>query len=179
MPDRRDALCGAAELILAVEAAARGSGSPDSVATVGVCRVAPGAVNGIPSRATLEVDIRDIDPGPRDRVVERVREAVARVAEARGLGAGVETLNLDPPARCGPAVIEAVEAACGDLGLPFLPMVSRAYHDALFMARIAPTGMIFIPSQGGFSHRPEEYSSPEEIARGVAVLARTLARLAG
>jgi ureidoglycolate amidohydrolase len=177
MPDRRDALCGAAELILAVEASARGSGSPDSVATVGVCRVAPGAVNGIPSRVTLEVDIRDVDPGPRDRVVEQVREAVARVAEARGLRAGVETLNLDPPARSGPAVVEAVEAACRDLGLPFLPMVSRAYHDALFMARIAPTGMIFIPSLGGFSHRPEEYSSPEEIARGVAVLAGTLARL--
>jgi ureidoglycolate amidohydrolase len=178
MPDRRDALCGAAELILAVEASARGSGSPDSVATVGVCRVSPGAVNGIPSRVTLEVDIRDIGPAPRDRIIEQVREAVARVAEARGLHADVETLNLDPPARCGPAVVEAVEAACRDLGLPFLPMVSRAYHDALFMARIAPTGMIFIPSQGGFSHRPEEYSSPEEIARGVAVLAGSLARLA-
>ena len=178
MPDRRDALCGAAELILAVEGAARGSGSPDSVATVGVCRVAPGAVNSIPSRATLEVDIRDVDPGPRDRVVEQVREAVARVAEARGLRAEVETLNLDPPARCGPAIVEGIEAACRDLGLPFLSMVSRAYHDALFMARVAPTGMIFIPSQGGFSHRPEEYSTPEEIARGVAVLAGTLARLA-
>ncbi len=67
MPDRRDALAGAAEIILAVEAAARASGSPDSVATVGVCRVSPGAVNGIPSRVTLEVDIRDVDPAPRDR----------------------------------------------------------------------------------------------------------------
>ena len=178
MPDRRDSLCGAAELILAVEGAARGSGSPDSVATVGVCRVAPGAVNGIPSRTMLEVDIRDVDPGPRDRVVEQVRGAVARVAEARGLLAEVETLNLDPPARSGPAVVGAVEAACRDLGVPYLSMVSRAYHDALFMARIAPTGMIFIPSQGGFSHRPEEYSTPEEIAQGIAVLAGTLARLA-
>jgi N-carbamoyl-L-amino-acid hydrolase len=178
MPDRRDALCGAAEVILAVEDSARSSGSPDSVATVGVCRVAPGAVNGIPSRTTLEVDIRDVDPGPRDRIVEQVRETVARVAGARGLLAGVETLNLDPPARSGPAVVGAVEAACRDLGVPHLSMVSRAYHDALFMARIAPTGMIFIPSQGGFSHRPEEYSTPENIARGVAVLAGTLARLA-
>ena len=178
MPDRRDPLPAAAEVILAVEGTAKGSGSPDSVATVGVCRVTPGAVNGIPSRVTLEVDIRDIDPGPRDRVVEQVREAVARVAEARGLRAEVETLNLDPPARSGPAVVLAVEASCRDLGVPYLSMVSRAYHDALFMARIAPTGMIFIPSQGGFSHRPEEYSTPEEIARGVAVLAGTLARLA-
>jgi ureidoglycolate amidohydrolase len=178
MPDRHDALCGAAELILAVEAEASGSGSPDSVATVGVCRVIPGAVNGIPSRVTLEVDIRDVDPEPRDRVVERIRQATARIASRRGLLADVQTLNLDPPARSGPMVVGAIEASCRDLGLPYLPMVSRAYHDALFMARVAPTGMIFIPSKGGFSHRPEEYSTPEEIAQGTMVLAGTLARLA-
>ena len=178
MPDRRDALCGAAEIILAVEAAARSCGSPDAVATVGTCRVEPGAVNGIASRATIEVDIRDVDPAPRDRVVAEVRSAVARVAAARNLIPRVETLNQDPPARSGPGVVAAIEASCRDLDLPFLPMVSRAYHDALFLARIAPTAMIFIPSLGGYSHRPEEYSSPGEIARGVDVLARTLARLA-
>jgi acetylornithine deacetylase/succinyl-diaminopimelate desuccinylase-like protein len=58
-------------------------------------------------------------------------------------------------------------------------MISRAYHDALFMARIAPTGMIFIPCRGGISHRPEESTEPEQIARGIAALALTLARLAG
>ena len=58
-------------------------------------------------------------------------------------------------------------------------MISRAYHDSLFMARVAPTGMIFIPCKGGISHRPEESSEPEEIARGIEVLALTLARLAG
>jgi len=178
MTDRRDALCGAAEVILAVEAAARDSASPDAVATVGTCRVEPGAANGIPSRVAIEVDIRDVDPAPRDRVVAEVRAAIARVASARGLIARVETLNLDPPARSAPAVVAAIESACRDLALPCLPMVSRAYHDALFMARLAPTAMIFIPSLGGHSHRPEEYSSPDQIARGVAVLARTLARLA-
>src|SRR5262249_44028483 len=99
MPDRHDALCGAAGVILAAESAARASGSPDSVATTGVCRVEPGAVNGIPARVTLEVDVRDTDPAPRDRVVAAVRDAAARVASARGLRAEVETLNLDPPAR--------------------------------------------------------------------------------
>ena len=178
MPDRRDALCAAAEVILAVETAAQSSGSPDSVATVGVCRVDPGAVNGIPSRVTLEVDIRDIAPEPRDRVVAEVRATAEQVAARRGLRSEIQTLNLDPPATCGPAIVQAVEASCRDLNLPTLAMVSRAYHDALFMARVAPTGMIFIPSLGGYSHRPEEYSTPEEIAQGVAVLARTLARLA-
>jgi acetylornithine deacetylase/succinyl-diaminopimelate desuccinylase-like protein len=78
-----------------------------------------------------------------------------------------------------PTVVEAIGAACADLGLSGLPMISRAYHDALFMARVAPTGMIFIPCRGGISHRPEESSEPEEIARGIAVLALALARLAG
>ncbi len=178
MPDRRDALCGAAEIVLAVEAAARESGSADSVATVGVCRVEPGAVNGIPSRVTLEIDVRDIDPGPRDEVVGRIRRAVERVVAARRLQASIATLNADPPARAGAAVVRAIEASCRDLDLPCRRMVSRAYHDALFMSRLAPTAMIFIPCRGGYSHRPEEYSSPEAIAAGVAVLARTLARLA-
>jgi N-carbamoyl-L-amino-acid hydrolase len=178
MPDRHDPLCGAAEVILAVETAARESGSINSVATTGVCRVEPGAVNGIPARVTLEIDIRDIDPEPRDQVVARVRDAAERVAARRRLGVRVETLHRDPPARADAAVVSTIESACYDDGLPFLPMISRAYHDALFMARLAPSGMIFIPSQGGISHRPEEFSAPDEIARGIEVLARTLARLA-
>jgi N-carbamoyl-L-amino-acid hydrolase len=178
MPDRHDPLCGAAEVILAVETAARESGSLDSVASTGVCRVDPGAVNGIPARVTLEIDIRDIDPEPRDQVLARVRDAADRVAARRGLRVRVETLNHDPPARAAAAVVSAVETACRDADMPFLPMVSRAYHDALFMARLAPTGMIFIPSQGGISHRPDEFSAPDEIARGIEVLARTLATLA-
>ena len=177
MPDRRDALCGAAEVILAVEAAARASGSPDSVATTGVCRVAPGAVNAVPARVLLEIDVRDIDPGPRDAVVARIGHAAARLASARGLDANVETLNLDPPARAGEMVVAAVEASCRALELPYLRMVSRAYHDALFMARIAPTAMIFIPCKGGVSHRPDEYSAPDAIGRGIDVLARVLAGL--
>jgi ureidoglycolate amidohydrolase len=177
MPDRRDPLPAAAEVILAVEAGARGTGSPDSVATVGVCRVAPGAVNGIPSRVVLEVDLRDVDAGRRDRMVEEVLMVAARVAEARGLDARIETLNLDPPMQSAGQVGDLIGATCRDLGLPSRPMVSRAYHDTLFMARIAPTAMIFIPCRGGYSHRPEEYSSPEQIAAGVRVLAGSLARL--
>jgi ureidoglycolate amidohydrolase len=178
MHDRRDALCGAAEVVLAVEAAARGSGSVDSVATVGICRVEPGAVNGIPSRVTLEVDVRDIDPEPRDRIIAEIGEAVSRITATRGLRGSVELLNADPPARSGPEVVAAIEASCRESGLPHRRMVSRAYHDTLFLARLAPSAMIFIPCRNGYSHRPEEYSSPGAMAAGVAVLARTLARLA-
>jgi acetylornithine deacetylase/succinyl-diaminopimelate desuccinylase-like protein len=74
-------------------------------------------------------------------------------------------------------VVDAIAGACEELGLANMRLISRAYHDALFMARIVPTGMIFIPCKGGISHRPEESSAPEEIARGIEVLALTLARL--
>lgn len=178
MPDRKDALCAAAEIVLAVEAAAKATKRPDTVATTGVCQVHPGAVNSIPSRVTLEIDIRDTDLEARDAVVEAVRKAVRQAASGRGVRGEVELLNADPPAETGPEVLAAIQAACRALRLPCKPMVSRAYHDALFMARLCPTGMIFIPCKDGISHRPDEYSSPEAIGTGVDVLASTLAELA-
>jgi len=177
MPGRKDALCAAAEIVLAVEAAAKDTGSPDAVATTGVCRVHPGAINSVPSKVTLMIDIRDVNLAPRDQSVQAVRAAIDEVSKRRGVSAVVEMLNSDPPAAMAPVVVNAAEGACGKLGLPFKKMVSRAYHDSLFMAQVCPTGMIFIPCRGGVSHRPDEYSSPEEIRRGVEVLALTLAEL--
>lgn len=178
MPQRRDALCGAAEIILAVETAAK-SATPDTVGTTGFCKVHPGAVNSVPSQVTVEIDVRDIDPAPRDRVLEHIRSATEGVCARRGLRFRIETINADPPARCGPEVVAAVTASAREAGLTCKPMVSRAYHDSLFMAQITPTAMIFIPCRNGWSHRPDEYSSPEQIAAGVRVLAATLAKLAG
>ena len=90
--------------------------------------------------------------------------------------------NVSTPTRphqSASVVVEAIKAACSELSVKSLPLISRAYHDSLFMARIAPTGMIFIPCKDGISHRPDEYCEPEAIARGIEVLALTLARLAG
>ncbi len=179
MPDRKDALCAAAEIILAVEQAARSSGRADTVATTGVCQVHPGAVNAIPGKVLLEIDIRDIQLDARDRVVDQVRRAIAEAASRHGAAAEVEVLNADPPAEAAAEILSAIEAACHGLDLNCKRMVSRAYHDSLFMARICPTGMVFIPCRNGVSHRPDEYSSPEAIACGVQVLALTLAELAG
>ncbi len=179
MPVRKDALCAAAEIILAVEAAARAGGSPDAVATTGVCRVHPGAINSVPSRVTLMIDIRDVKLDPRDRAVKAVRAAIEDVCARRGMAAAVTMLNADPPAAMAPAVVAAASNACGALGLSFKTMVSRAYHDSLFMAHAFPAGMVFIPCRGGVSHRPDEYSSPDAIRKGVEVLALTLAELAG
>jgi len=177
MPDRKDALCAAAELILAVESAARASGAPDTVATVGVCDVFPGAVNSIPSRVRMTLDIRDTDLARRDGVMQVIERASQNTAAKRSVSIQSELLNADAPADCDPAVRAALADSCRKHGFPFLEMVSRAYHDSLFMSRIAPTGMLFIPCRNGYSHRPDEYAAPEDVARGVLVLAETLAKL--
>jgi len=177
MPDRRDALCAAAELILAIENAARTSGAIDTVATVGICDVFPGAVNSIPSRVRLTVDVRDTDLPRRDLVMRTVEDTCNSISAKRHVTVHSELVNADAPADCAPTIIEALSQSCGKHELSFIPMVSRAYHDSLFMARIAPVAMLFIPCRNGYSHRPDEYASPEDIARGTLVLAETLAAL--
>jgi N-carbamoyl-L-amino-acid hydrolase len=177
MPDRRDALCAAAELILAIENAARTSGAIDTVATVGICEVFPGAINSIPSRVRLSADIRDTDLRRRDGVIKSLKNGCKSISATRQVAIHTEMLNADAPAECAPVVIEALSQACRNHEQKFLPMISRAYHDSLFMARIAPTAMLFIPCRNGYSHRPDEYASPEDIARGTLVLAEALALL--
>ena len=177
MPDRRDALCAAAELLLAVETTACSSGAPDTVATVGICDVFPGAVNSIPSRVRLTADIRDTDLLRRDAAMQQITSVAQVIAGKRQVSIRSELLNADAPATCAPVVVEALSQSCRNHNLDFLPMVSRAYHDSLFMSRVCPTGMLFIPCHNGYSHRPDEYASPEDIARGTLVLAETLALL--
>jgi ureidoglycolate amidohydrolase len=178
MPDRRDAFLAAAEIALAVEKFARSTGAADTVGTVGVCEVFPGAVNSIPSRARIEVDIRDIDQARRDSVLDRLAAACTEIGSRRRVTVRTELVNADPPARCDPAVVATLTRACETHGLRFDRMISRAYHDSLFISRIAPAAMVFIPCRGGVSHRPDEYASPEAIADGTLVLAEALARLA-
>lgn len=178
MSDRHDAFCGAAEFVLALEAAARESGSVDTVATVGVARISPGAINSIPSEVKLEVDLRDIRIETRDAAWERALRNLERISEYRGLNYTVECINQDAPAECDSSLVSLVEAAAKARGFSSRRLISRAYHDSLFMARVAPTVIIFIPCRNGWSHRPDEFSSPEQIARGVAVLADTLRSIA-
>ncbi|HXM90924.1 MAG TPA: M20 family metallo-hydrolase [Candidatus Dormibacteraeota bacterium] len=178
MPDRRDALCAASELILTIEHEAKSSGSADTVATVGICEVFPGAVNSIPSRVHLGVDIRDTNLHRRDTLISTVDASCNTIAAKRGVAIRQELVNADAPGDCAANIVDALSASCKKHGLTFLTMVSRAYHDSLFMSRIAPVGMLFIPCRNGYSHRPDEYASPEDIARGTLVLAETLRSLA-
>jgi len=177
MLDRKDALCAAAEIILIVEEAALASGSPDSVATVGICDVFPAAVNSIPSRVRLTLDLRDTDLPRRDKVLQAIQNKTHSVSERRGVSIQFQIVNDDAPAISSPIVKNALIRSCNKHNLPFQKMVSRAYHDSLFMSRIAPTGMLFVPCRKGYSHRPDEFASPGDIACGTLILAETLAEL--
>ena len=179
MPVRHDALAAASEIILAAEAAALATGAIDTVATVGMCDVFPGAVNSVPSRARLSLDVRDIDEARRDKVLSDIEQACEATATKRGVTVTTEVINSDAPASCSPVILDAIEAASNEEGAKSQRMVSRAYHDSLFMARICPIAMIFIPCRGGVSHRPDEFSTPEAIALGTRILAKTLATLSG
>ncbi len=178
MPARHDAMLAGAEIALAVERSAKESGSPDTVGTVGVFRIEPGAVNSVPYKAYLEIDLRDASLGSRQKALAEIKGLAAQVCESRGVRMEFEEINADPPAAGDPNTVAIAEEVCAELGLRSLRMVSRAYHDSLFMARVSPTTMIFIPCRNGWSHRPEEYAEPEHVASGAEVLAHTMARLA-
>jgi len=111
-------------------------------------------------------------------MVDRVLATIESVCTQRQIGRDVEILNRDDPCQSGATIIQAAESVTQTLGYSYKPLVSRAYHDTLFMAQICPTAMIFVPSKNGYSHRPEEFTADDEIARGVGVLALTMAKLA-
>lgn len=179
MPERRDAGLAGAEIALAVEQAVTSTGSPDTVGTTGVFRIEPGAVNSVPCRAWLEIDVRDTKAASRDAALARIEAAAAEICRRRQVTLHSERLNVDPPAICDAALVETIADVCRELGARHKKMISRAYHDTLFMAQVCPSAMIFIPCRDGVSHRPDEFSSPEQIAEGVRVLAQILAQVAG
>jgi len=178
MGKRRDALVTASHLVLAVEAEARKRTERRIVGTVGILKIAPGALNVVPGRAELWVDVRGIDEASLAETAEAIVEAARRIAANEGTRVQVETVSADAPVPMDPTVIGAIEGACRRLGYAFQRMPSGAGHDAMNMARIAPAGMIFIPCRGGISHNPDEYASPDDIVRGMDVLTETLATLA-
>lgn len=177
MPGRRDALLAGAEIALAVERAALNSGSPDMVATNGVFQIKPGAVNSVPCQAHLEIDLRDTQSKTRDSVLAQIEKSVRKICLARKIAFQIERVATDPPVICDPKLVSLIARICPSIGLRSKRMVSRAYHDSSFMAQLCPTVMVFIPCYKGFSHRPDEYSSPKHIKAGVTVLANTLASL--
>jgi hydantoinase/carbamoylase family amidase len=173
---RRDALAGASRVVVALrEETLQRS---DLRATVGQIRVAPGGRNVIPGVCEFAVDLRPAVPDTFDGLVEWLGELVERVAGQEGLEATVRCDYALEPTVMDATVIEAIEASARDEGVPALRMFSGAGHDAMLVGRRARAGMLFVPSRGGISHSPAEWTETADCELGARVLARTLRRLA-
>lgn len=156
MPLRRDALAGAAEMLLAIEQIASRDVS-DLVATVGKIEALPGAANVIPGEVRFTIDIRSGDPARRDRAAEAILDAIAAIADTRGLDFDVEHIHDLPASPCDPALMDLLDAATAAAGQPIRRLVSGAGHDAMVMAALCPTAMLFVRCKGGISHNPAEH----------------------
>lgn len=173
---RHDALLAAAEITLALEEIVV-STSPTGVGTVGQLNVLPGAVNVIPGYCSLTFDIRDITCEARSRVLKQLKKAIAAACERRGLKYQLEETFSVAPVILDRQIADLIENACAEEGVRGYRMNSGAAHDAMIMANHVPTGMIFVPSVGGVSHSPAEFTREEHIKAGVDVLRGVALRL--
>lgn len=172
---RQDALVAAAQIVLAVQAIGNLPGQ--QVATVGRLTVFPNAANVIPGQVDLSVDVRDLSNTRLDELVAQLtRQLDAIAAQTRTQITLTPCLQTDP-APADPAIQGVIAQACESLGLSYTFLPSRASHDAQEMARIAPMGMIFVPSVAGLSHAEAEYTTPEQCTDGANVLLQTLLAL--
>ncbi len=173
---RRDAGMAAARLAVFLEDLARGD--PGGVATVGVLDLSPGAINVIPGEALMTVDLRNPDEG-RLRAAERVLAMRLEALRDEGFTVTTEPLARFEPVAFAPAIVAAVETAADRRQLSVRRITSGAGHDAQMMARVAPSAMIFVPSAGGVSHNPGEFTAADELLAGANVLLDVVVSLAG
>jgi beta-ureidopropionase / N-carbamoyl-L-amino-acid hydrolase len=174
---RRDAGYAAAEVVTAVRRLAAGLGG-HQVGTVGRLALHPDLVNVVAARATLTVDLRNTDGAVLGEAEWRLRERVAAIADAEGVEVAWRRLARFEPVDFAPAIVDLVERTAGRLGHSVMRLPSGAGHDAQMLARVCPTGMVFVPSRDGVSHNPAEFTEPDDLAAGVAVLAQVLVELA-
>jgi beta-ureidopropionase / N-carbamoyl-L-amino-acid hydrolase len=175
MNRRRDALLSAAEFALAVNRAATMLPGRH-VATVGRIRAEPGAPNVIPGRVVMSLEIRDLEAKKMEIVHDAVRAEATKIAQARATPIRFEEIKVaSEPAPTDERMRRIIANAAASLGLSHKLMPSGAGHDAQDLTHIAPTGMIFVPSVGGVSHSPKEFTSSEDMANGANVLLQTVA----
>jgi N-carbamoyl-L-amino-acid hydrolase len=169
MPRRRDALVGAARMIDAVNKIGHAH-APYACATVGFVQVSPNSRNTIPGHVFFTVDFRHPQDDVLSAMDRELRAACAEAAATQSLEAAVEEFWYFPPTPFDPALVGAVREAATAQGYKHQDIVSGAGHDAVYMARVAPAAMIFVPCVGGISHNEIEDAKPEDLTAGCAVL---------
>lgn len=176
MNNRQDALLAAAKFIEAVNRIVT-SVPGRQVGTVGRINALPGAPNVIPGKVVLSLELRDLDAAKIKMLYDQIYAEAQSIATASRTSFNFKEINVNIPAPTDPRIRSSISEAARELGLSTKPMASGAGHDAQDMARLGPVGMIFIPSVGGISHSPREFSHPEDIANGADVLLHTLLKL--
>jgi N-carbamoyl-L-amino-acid hydrolase len=141
--------------------------------------VHPGSRNVIPGQVTLSVDLRHARASELDRMVAELRAALDRIAAELRLDVAVTPVADFAPVQFDPASVDLVRSAAGALGHSHRDIVSGAGHDAVYLARVAPTAMIFVPCAGGISHNERESATPDDLTAGCAVLLDVVLRRAG
>jgi hydantoinase/carbamoylase family amidase len=169
---RHDAVCAAAEIVLALETVARQLG--ECVATVGYFVVEPNQTNIVPGRVVFRVDARSVDDERVERLSAAVRDECARAEIQRGVKCSIKPLERRRAVPMDPALRGAVREALDSLGERTMDVPSGAGHDTMCVATVAPSAMIFVPSAGGRSHVGEEFTSPEDLELGVEALVRSI-----
>ncbi len=170
---RRDALLAASELVLEVNRIAV-QRAPHARGTVGTMELFPNSRNVIPGRASLSVDLRAPDDAQLLDMDAALRAACARIATERSLQITVEQVVYFPPQPFTPQLVQAVRANADDLGYSSMDVVSGAGHDAVYLARVAPAAMIFVPCDDGISHNEIENAAAEHLEAGCNVLLRAM-----
>ena len=181
MAERTDALAAASELVLEVEAAANDIAAENGdtvVGTVGKLDVSPNAINVVPGRAELGIDVRDVEYESMERIVGRVREHLANLEAQRGVETGFERPYDIPPSEMSERCMAALERAVSTVDVPSLSLHSGAGHDTMHIANVTETGMLFAPSRGGFSHSPREWTDWSNCTTATRVLTAGVANLA-
>lgn len=175
MASRRDALAGAARIVLELRDEARAQA--DMTANVGILTVAPGGFNVIPGTAEFTIDARAGDADAFVRAEKFVRDMLERVAAEEQLELEVSETHRKPPTPLDPELQELLARAAAAEGAIARSMPSGAGHDAMVLAKHVPAAMLFVPSRAGISHSPDEYTSPEQCELGARVLARAVRAL--
>ncbi len=178
MVQRKDALLGAAALILEVPGTVLETGSGFTVGTCGQADVFPGARNVIPGYVKVSIEVRDLEPEIADRVLKALMGKAKDIARNRQLEVELMPVSKSPSAKMDSKIKAVIFDAATSLGLKAKAMPSGASHDAAVFAKYVPTAMIFVPSRHGISHSPDEWTGPEDCINGANVLLRTLLRLA-
>ncbi|MEX2127998.1 MAG: allantoate amidohydrolase [Xanthobacteraceae bacterium] len=169
---RRDALAGAAEMVLLAEKIAHDFASDGVVATVGRIEARPSAANIIAGVARFTLDLRTASDAARHTAVERFEREARAIADRRGLGFAIEPIHRIATTPCDASVQNQLSAAIEAVGAKPLRLPSGAGHDGLMMAKLCPIGMLFVRCKGGVSHNPAEYASPLDMGIAVAALVR-------